>query len=68
MTEELITLLGGREIGRVHREAKARLSFTATGARLARPNEPMEEGKADAGDLVILSQQSRTAQRNPLLN
>jgi serine/threonine-protein kinase HipA len=28
MTEELIALLGGREIGRVHREAKARLSFT----------------------------------------
>jgi len=28
MTEELIALLGGREIGRVHQEAKARLTFT----------------------------------------
>ena len=28
MTEELIALLAGREIGRLHREAKARLTFT----------------------------------------
>jgi serine/threonine-protein kinase HipA len=28
MTEELSALFGGREIGRVHRDAKARLSFT----------------------------------------
>jgi hypothetical protein len=28
MTEDLIALLGGREIGRIHREAKGRLSFT----------------------------------------
>jgi len=32
MTEELIVLLGAREIGRVHRDAKARLTFTYDGA------------------------------------